>query len=892
METLKEIQISQKQYDDLACFYDLVKSPEGVIEGFFIKPEGKKVTRYYGDKDKFIQEVAYLNSQGFTCYAGLQPRNLQLTSKKKAGCDENIIGLRFLYADLDPIRPNGVNATDEEKLLCQQASGVIVENISNGLGYQPPIVVDSGNGTWLLLPLPEVAITAENRREIAGRLKAWGAKFREKFETPGIKIDPQVYDLRRLTKIPGTRIFNHPDTSERPQRISSFISSSFTGPDQKLRDDFLAMPLEMEETASGPGATPIIQLNLKRIFKRCYLMEFLRQKGEAGVNHPHSIRLALSSFSLALGDLDQDLAFIRQIIGGCPDFSEEKTRYYLRQNQGKVAPYGCEALRKVVVDHFKDFQAESCNCNLTPSHDPVTRKLRKPSPIRFAHLLEEDLAELFQGLRLGEDAFNDFQELRKFTGNFLSAVDAGTAKKFLEARKKDLKLKNPDIASLLAYRKQVIDLSKGARQERQLSQEEAEQAIELLKSPSLLFDYGEFIGRLGVVGEERNIRLVLLALTSRLLGENLISLAIKGESSSGKSWLLKNCLKVFPEEFYFEYTSMSDKALIYSDKDFRHKFIIFYEFKGQNDEINYLVRTLMSEGRLKYEYTATGDRDYKTVVIDKEGPTGFITTTTDPQVFDENETRIFSLFIDESESQTQAVIDLIADRYAQENPKVPQAEMERWQNIQRVLKPSPVIIPYSTWLAQHMPVKKVRIRRDFERILMAISVCALLHQSQRRIVRKDGQEYLEASVVDYLMVKELLEGTLIETVEGTSPKTEMLVRMVQEIYSGKGAAYTTEDGTDAMVSMTEIVNKVGKTRRTVERWLDPAVENGLLDKKKLGRQVFFKPSKEAAGNPVFSKRSMLPAGEVLINNFPELCKAIQFVHPVSGEKIEIVDDGS
>jgi hypothetical protein len=286
------------------------------------------------------------------------------------------------------------------------------------------------------------------------------------------------------------------------------------------------------------------------------------------------------------------------------------------------------------------------------------------------------------------------------------------------------------------------------------------------------------------------------------------------------------------------------------------------------------------------------DGKYETVVIDKEGPTGFITTTTEPQIFDENETRLFSLYIDESEGQTQAIIDLIGDKYAQGKPEVPQVEIDRWTNIQRVLKPYPVIIPFSTWLAQQMPVKKVRIRRDFERILMAIEVCALLHQYQRKIVRKDGQEYLEASVVDYFMVKELLEGTLIETVEGTSPKTEMLLQMVREIYAVKGAEYTGEDEKNSMVNMTDLVKKAGKTRRTVERWLEPAVENGLLDKKKRGRQVFFKPAEQAANNPIFSKRSLLPAGEALINKFIELSQEIKFVHPTSGEKIEIIDDGS
>ena len=134
METSKEIQLSRQQYDDLACFYDLLKSPEGIVEGFFLKPDRKKITHYYGDKDTFIRETAYFNSQGFTCYAGLQPRDPKLMGTGKAGRNEDVIALRVLYADLDPIRPDGLNATEEEKLLCHQASIAIQEEISKGLG--------------------------------------------------------------------------------------------------------------------------------------------------------------------------------------------------------------------------------------------------------------------------------------------------------------------------------------------------------------------------------------------------------------------------------------------------------------------------------------------------------------------------------------------------------------------------------------------------------------------------------------------------------------------------------------------------------------------------------------------------------------------------------------
>ena len=462
-----EVQITRKQLADIGRFFDLVQSDAGVIETFFRKPDGAQAIKYFGtgDKQPFIESVVAYNHKGFTCYAGLQPRDQKLLGSSRSATNEDIVGLRFLYADLDSEAPAKLNATDAEKARVFEIAVEIQRTMTNGLGYQEPILTDSGNGFWAIMPIPELPIDGSNRKEAQARLKQWGSRFAEKFAAEGVKIDPSVFDLRRLVKVFGTKIFNKPHSADRPQRVSAFMTDSFpAGPDEKLREDFLAMPVEIEEIASGPGALPGIPLNGDRIFARCYLMGFLKEKGKAGVNLPHNIRLALSSISLALGDLDQDLAFIRQIIGGCPDFSADKTRYYLQQNKGKVAPYGCQALRKVVVEHFKDFQADLCACNLTPSLDSGTGKLRKPSPIRFAHLLEEDLAELFQDLSLGEDAFKNFLELKKFTVSSLSGVDAGTAKKFLEARKKDLKLTNADIGSLLAYRKQVIDLPKDGKQ--------------------------------------------------------------------------------------------------------------------------------------------------------------------------------------------------------------------------------------------------------------------------------------------------------------------------------------------------------------------------------------------------------------------------------------------
>ena len=60
-----------------------------------------------------------------------------------------------------------------------------------------------------------------------------------------------------------------------------------------------------------------------------------------------------------------------------------------------------------------------------------------------------------------------------------------------------------------------------------------------------------------------------------------------------------------------------------------------------------------------------------TQVIDKPGPTGIFTTTTKPSFFDENEMRTFSLYIDESEEQTQAILKRLGTNFSSNHDEVP-----------------------------------------------------------------------------------------------------------------------------------------------------------------------------------------------------------------------------
>ena len=77
---------------------------------------------------------------------------------------------------------------------------------------------------------------------------------------------------------------------------------------------------------------------------------------------------------------------------------------------------------------------------------------------------------------------------------------------------------------------------------------------------------------LGVVGEERNRLIMFLAGITRLLGEP-VSVLVKGSSSSGKSNLVKNSLRLFPVDSVIERASLSAKAPAHSEESLANRIL-------------------------------------------------------------------------------------------------------------------------------------------------------------------------------------------------------------------------------------------------------------------------------------------------------------------------------
>ena len=91
---------------------------------------------------------------------------------------------------------------------------------------------------------------------------------------------------------------------------------------------------------------------------------------------------------------------------------------------------------------------------------------------------------------------------------------------------------------------------------------------------------------------------------------------------------------------------MSERALVYSDEDFRHRILYIAEADALAGEglSAYFLRTLVSEGRLVYETVEKDGDRLVTRVIEKPGPIGVILTTTRLHLHAENETRMLAAY--------------------------------------------------------------------------------------------------------------------------------------------------------------------------------------------------------------------------------------------------------
>jgi Toprim-like len=373
----------------------------------------------------------------------------------------------------------------------------------------------------------------------------------------------------------------------------------------------------------------------------------------------------------------------------------------------------------------------------------------------------------------------------------------------------------------------------------------------------------------GLVGEDRNAQLIYLALVTQILADP-VSLALKGLSSSGKSYTLESVLRFVPDDAVIVMTAMSERALVYMKDELAHRTMVLYEAvalreereKTESNQTAYIVRSLLSEGQIRYPVAVRGgDGNLETRWIIKEGPTNLIVTTTATSLHGENETRMLSLPTNDSEAQTRAVLRSIA--MGGTGP----ADLGEWHALFGWLKSGAgqnVTIPYAGYLAENIPAVAVRLRRDFRSLLRLIQAHAVLHQQTRK-TGPDGR--IIATEADYLAVRALTADLISDAVGATvTPSMRETVEAVARLT----AATATEQDPDGLpVRVQAVARHLGIERSRAQRRIQAARERGYLANLEDKRG---KPGRYLTDDPMPDELVMLPL-RVCGKQCPEPCTA-------------------
>jgi DNA-binding transcriptional ArsR family regulator len=382
----------------------------------------------------------------------------------------------------------------------------------------------------------------------------------------------------------------------------------------------------------------------------------------------------------------------------------------------------------------------------------------------------------------------------------------------------------------------------------------------LAKELDILGRFAEELARSGVAGEERTAKLLYLAMTSRLL-ERPVSVALKGPSSGGKSYLVERVLSFFPKSAYYALTAMSDRTLAYSEEPIRHRFLVIYEAAGMNSDFaTYLMRSLLSEGKVRYETVEKTSEGIKPRLIEREGPTGLIVTTTAVRLHPENETRLLSLTVTDTQDQTRAVMAALAEEAGEAVP-----DLATWHALQVWLETAErrVLIPYAKKLADLIPPVAVRLRRDFGAILNLIRAHALLHQATRE---RDTEGRIVATIEDYAAVRELVADLVSEGIEATVPAT------VRETVEAVKRLRQDSDGEP--VTVTDLARELKLDRSAVSRRIRNAKDRGYLRDLEESRH---KPSRLVLGDELPDDLQILPKPKDVRADVQE--RALPNAHP-------------
>ena len=415
----------------------------------------------------------------------------------------------------------------------------------------------------------------------------------------------------------------------------------------------------------------------------------------------------------------------------------------------------------------------------------------------------------------------------------LDLYNARSRKAYMEGLSEELKVKREQVQeetkqliTILEAERQRLREAGEASNEYAMSDDEKKQALKELKSPKLISRLLKNFESL-MIGEEKAKLLGYLGTVSLLLAQPL-GILIVSRSGAGKTTLQDAICSFVPDESLVKYTRLTGQALFYKEADgLKNKVLAVEEEDGMKDAL-YSIRTLQSSQRLAVATTRTDPQTGKLKTEEHvvEGPVFILISTTNPDALDfETRNRFVILTIDESDDQTQKIMDSRKESFTLTG-KQKQQDMDdillRCSNMQRLLKPIEVVNEYAPFL--EYPFDKLQMRREFGKYMTLINTIALLHQYQRevKVYEKDGKEhkYIEVTLGDIALANELVLKFFPNSLDEMAPHTRRFTEQIAALISAK-------DG-DCSFTRKELRDHSGWSDWSVRKALDQLESLGYV----------------------------------------------------------------
>ncbi len=217
-------------YNETRRAIELLQAPGEVFEVRVIGTASRKdiISGYFQDADTLFQKFDTIDLRKRNVYITLGEVREECFSRSQCERfeknpavttnDNDIIAYRWLFVDLDPVRPTGISSSDTQLKCAEELRDKVYEYLQ-GLGFPEPIRAMSGNGYHLLyrIDIPN----DEKGRALVGRcLKNLSSLF----DNDEVKIDTTNSNPSRICKLHGTLAQKGTSTKARPHRMSKLES--------------------------------------------------------------------------------------------------------------------------------------------------------------------------------------------------------------------------------------------------------------------------------------------------------------------------------------------------------------------------------------------------------------------------------------------------------------------------------------------------------------------------------------------------------------------------------------------------------------------------------------------------------------------------------------------